>query len=276
MDLLIDVNIALDVCTGRMPHAEYSAAAMLQCTNNRGRLWLYVGSVQTLEYNLFSELKRHASAATLPTNTQIMQHTKALLRTFAADKQWLAALAEEGSVFDSEDPEDEQLIRALGRFAPGTARLLTRDQKLIENHPDLAVAPLQYLQMPAANKTIDFINLKTQQDAIRPTLERNIHRVLHHGQYIMGPEIKQLEDRLAQYVGVKHCITASSGTDTLLIAMMALEIGPGDEVITTPFTFIATGEMIALLGAKPVFVDIDPRTYNIDPEKNRSRDHIKN
>jgi UDP-2-acetamido-2-deoxy-ribo-hexuluronate aminotransferase len=83
----------------------------------------------------------------------------------------------------------------------------------------------------------------------------------------MGPEVAQLEEKLADYVGVKHCITASSGTDTLLIAMMALGIGPGDEVITTPFTFVATGEMIVLLGAKPVFVDIDPRTYNIDSGK---------
>jgi UDP-2-acetamido-2-deoxy-ribo-hexuluronate aminotransferase len=111
----------------------------------------------------------------------------------------------------------------------------------------------------------DFIDLKTQQDLIRPQLEQGIHRILHHGQYIMGPEIDELEARLAEYVGVKHCIGVSSGTDALLIAMLALGIGPGDEVITTPFTFIATGEMIALIAAVPVYVDIDPRTYNLDP-----------
>lgn len=114
---------------------------------------------------------------------------------------------------------------------------------------------------------IPFIDLRAQYQALKPQIQERINRVLEHGQYIMGPEVKELEEKLAAYVGAKHCISASSGTDTLLIAMMALGIGPGDEVITTPFTFIATGEMIALLGAKPVFVDIDPRTYNIDPSK---------
>jgi UDP-2-acetamido-2-deoxy-ribo-hexuluronate aminotransferase len=115
--------------------------------------------------------------------------------------------------------------------------------------------------------TIEFIDLKKQYLSIKEDIDRRIHAVLDHGQYIMGPEVHELEEKLASYVGVKHCISASSGTDTLLIAMMSLGIGRGDEVITTPFTFIATGEMIALLGARPVFVDIDPKTYNIDPAK---------
>lgn len=114
---------------------------------------------------------------------------------------------------------------------------------------------------------IEFIDLKAQYVALKESINARIQRVLDHGQYIMGPEVIELEEKLAAYVGVKHCISASSGTDTLMIAMMALGIGHGDEVITTPFTFIATGEMISLLGAKPVFVDIDPRTYNIDPAK---------
>lgn len=111
-----------------------------------------------------------------------------------------------------------------------------------------------------------FIDLKAQYAALKPRIQDRINRVLDHGQYIMGPEVEELEQKLATFVGVKHCIAASSGTDSLMIAMMALGIGVGDEVITTPFTFIATAEMIALLGAKPVFVDIDPRTYNINPK----------
>ena len=112
---------------------------------------------------------------------------------------------------------------------------------------------------------MEFIDLKAQYERIRPQVDERIRRVLEHGKYIMGPEVAELEERLAAYVGVKHCIGVASGTDALLIAMMALGVGPGDEVITTPFPFIATGEMIALIGAKPVFVDIDPRTYNLDP-----------
>lgn len=114
---------------------------------------------------------------------------------------------------------------------------------------------------------MEFIDLKTQYRELKGAIHQRIERVLEHGQYIMGPEVLELEARLAEYVGVKHCVSASSGTCTLLIAMMALGIGRGDEVITTPFTFIATGEMIALLGATPVFVDVEPRTGNIDPSK---------
>ncbi|GLO52036.1 aminotransferase DegT [Pseudomonas putida] len=112
---------------------------------------------------------------------------------------------------------------------------------------------------------IEFIDLKSQQSRIKDKIDAGIQRVLSHGQYILGPEVQELEDRLAGFVGAKYCITCANGTDALQIAQMALGIGPGDEVITPGFTYIATAETVALLGAKPVYVDIDPRTYNIDP-----------
>ncbi len=112
---------------------------------------------------------------------------------------------------------------------------------------------------------MDFIDLKSQYQASRELINERIQRVLDHGQYIMGPEVAELEAALASYTGARHCITVASGTEALLIALMALGVKPGDEVITTPFTFIATAEAIVLLGATPVFVDIDPVTCNLDP-----------
>jgi UDP-2-acetamido-2-deoxy-ribo-hexuluronate aminotransferase len=113
--------------------------------------------------------------------------------------------------------------------------------------------------------TIPFIDLKTQYQRLKAEIDVGIQRVLDHGQYILGPEVAELEEKLAAYTGAKHCITVANGTDALQIAQMALGIGPGDEVITPGFTYIATAETVALLGAKPVYVDIDPRTYNLDP-----------
>ncbi|MBN1830716.1 MAG: DegT/DnrJ/EryC1/StrS family aminotransferase [Deltaproteobacteria bacterium] len=113
---------------------------------------------------------------------------------------------------------------------------------------------------------MQFIDLATQQKRIREKIESNIQTVLSHGQYILGSEIKQLEERLAEYVGIEHAVACSSGTDALLLALMAYDVGPGDAVLTSPFTFIATAEVISLLGATPVFADIDPETFNIDPE----------
>ena len=114
---------------------------------------------------------------------------------------------------------------------------------------------------------IPFIDLKAQQERIRPQMEARIKKVLDHGQYIMGPEVKELEEKLAEFTGARHAVTCSSGTDALLMVLLAWGVGPGHAVFTTPFTFIATAEVISLLGATPVFVDIDPRTFNIDPEK---------
>ena len=114
---------------------------------------------------------------------------------------------------------------------------------------------------------MNFIDLAAQQRRISEKLNANIAGVLAHGQYINGPEVRDLEGTLAAYVGAKHAVGCASGTDALLMALMALEIGPGDAVFTTPFTFVAPAEVISLLGATPVFVDTDPATFNIDPAK---------
>lgn len=112
---------------------------------------------------------------------------------------------------------------------------------------------------------MEFIDLKSQYQRLKTEIDAGIQRVLDHGQYILGPEVAELEEKLANYTGSKHCITVANGTDALQIAQMALGIGPGDEVITPGFTYISTAETVALLGAKPVYVDIDPKTYNLNP-----------
>ena len=118
---------------------------------------------------------------------------------------------------------------------------------------------------------MEFIDLKSQYMLSRDVINQRIQAVLDHGQYIMGPEVGELEARLAEFCGARHCVTVASGTEALIIALMALGVGPGDEVITTPFSFIATAEAILLVGAKPVFVDIDRTTCNIDPRQIESK-----
>lgn len=113
---------------------------------------------------------------------------------------------------------------------------------------------------------MQFIDLITQKNRIRAGLLQRLEAIVDHGQYIMGPEVLELEKQLADYVGTKHCVSCSSGTDALLMPLMAKGVGPGDAVLTTPFTFVATAEVISLVGATPVFVDVLPGTFNIDPD----------
>jgi len=112
---------------------------------------------------------------------------------------------------------------------------------------------------------MEFCDLKAQYRRLKPRVDARMQAVLEHGRFILGPEVRELEERLAVRVGSRHCLSCASGTDALLLALMALGVGPGDEIVTTPFTFFATGEMITLLGARPAFADIDPVTYTLDP-----------
>ena len=123
------------------------------------------------------------------------------------------------------------------------------------------------MNAPETPPTLDFIDLKSQYAALRQAVNARIQAVLDHGQYIMGPEVAELEHRLAGYTGAAHCISVASGTEALLISLMAIGLRPGDEVVTTPFTFAATAETIVLLGGVPVWVDIEPGSCNIDASK---------
>ena len=111
---------------------------------------------------------------------------------------------------------------------------------------------------------MQFIDLKSRHKLIKDQVDARVQTVMDHGQFILGPEVRELEQKLAEYTGSKHCVTVSSGTDSLLVALMALGVGPGDEVITVPYTWISSAEVIALLGATTVFVDVRTDTWNMD------------
>ena len=149
MDLLLDVNVVVDHCLNREPYVEDVNLAMAVCLNAGGKLWVYAGSVQTLEYVSYQEMRRRFDAQDrTASKEQLRRKVRERLNAFVADKQWLAALAGEGAVFTSEDSEDEQLIRALDRFKPNTIKLLTRDEVLLETHPDKTISPQRYCQQP--------------------------------------------------------------------------------------------------------------------------------
>jgi len=191
---------------------------------------------------------------------------------------------------DYDDIEDSQIIASAKAI---DALVLTRDEKMLSKYPDITISPKELLvtateysdrkeivvdnhdeqkknNLSQSLKTvtkIDFANLKKQYFMYQNELEKEMDKVLNKASYIMGDAVRELEANLCEFTGAKEAVTCGSGTDALLLAMMALDIKPGDEIITTPFTFIATAETIALLGAKPVFVDIDEKTYNIDVNK---------
>ena len=125
-------------------------------------------------------------------------------------------------------------------------------------------------------RQIPFADLKSQYESYKAEIDKAVLDVMASSMYIMGPEVEKLEKNLASYVGARHALSVSSGTDALLLALMAYGIKEGDEVITTPFTFIATAEVIALVGAKPVFADIDEKTYNLDIEKVKQLSTLSN
>ncbi len=169
---------------------------------------------------------------------------------------------------DLEDIEDSQIIASAIAV---DAQVVTRDKGMLDKYQGIAITPQQLIkqieQQQKAPPSIDFANLKKQYFNLQPQIERQMDEVLNTTSFIMGNKVRELEEELQKFTGAKHAITCSNGTDALLLAMMAMDIQPGDEIITTPFTFIATAETIALMKAKPVFVDIEEDTFNIDATK---------
>ncbi len=183
---------------------------------------------------------------------------------------WWSSLSEDGQVFLDEDPEDAQLIKAVNRMGVDSF-LLTRDKQLLKRF-NKAISPDKFIKKYIESevewqKSIPFCDLKKQLDEYRPEMESAISQVVESTSFINGPTVKTLAEELSSFSGVKHSIPCASGTDALLLALMTLDVQPGDEIIVPAFTFIASGSMVSFYKAVPVFVDVDPVTFNINPEE---------
>ena len=255
-NLILDASAVARICG---PAGDDLRATLFDLSAAGVEVWFY-----TAEY---PEIVRQVSTLTLGDSScfdEMQSQTQELLKLKMPFFQWLSALSGDLEKIDHTDLLTQALMTAAARLGPDT-RVVTTDLKRVKWGglfiDEEAVGSLK------VERKVNFVDLVTQQKCIRSSLEENIHRVLHHGSYVMGPEITELEQRLMQMSDAAHCVGVASGTDALLIALMASDVGPGDEVITSPFTFFATAETIALLGAIPIYVDVDPFTFNIDANR---------
>jgi UDP-2-acetamido-2-deoxy-ribo-hexuluronate aminotransferase len=268
-NLIFDVN-ALVNCWVKAPSSPATAELLDSALHPGVKRWVVASSLPTLAYVAATAFKRQGIEPQVVARQLVPQLMNDLLSTVEVLSNFGF---EQTSVYQqARDFEDAQMAAAARSLSEQAVCIVTEDQDFDTLGEVLAMSPAQalaWLQTPATppapDNPLPFIDLAGQQAQLRPQLEQSIERALRHGQYILGPEVAELEEKLCAYTGTKHCITVANGTDALQIAQMALGIGPGDEVITPGFTYIATAETVALLRAKPVYVDIDPRTYNLDP-----------
>ncbi len=256
MNYIIDLNIIFDYYNNERRRLFPSSVILLDKLFQSNDLTPYISSssLDNLEFTKAQELKREFGFA-----------NKLLLKKFIEDilKNFKIAKTPSYIEIDYDDIEDSQVLASAKGL---NTKVITRDKLMLHRYPELSISSIDFLDELTTN-SIDFANLKKQYFMYQPELELEMDKVLNNTSYIMGNAVKELEKNLEEFTGASHAIACSSGTDALLLAMMALDIKPGDEIITTPFTFIATAETIALMGATPVFVDIDEKTYNIDPSK---------
>jgi UDP-2-acetamido-2-deoxy-ribo-hexuluronate aminotransferase len=255
--LILDSSVGLQLCS---ESKESELVKKLHAAKEQGvRIWFYVGEYSTL----VGDLNRNLGNTSSPEDASLVAPRRRLEEVLPG-VQWLSALSHDIPNTDDSDPIATALTHAADRLA-GSAWVLTYDECRVKKGVPFALA--ENFDIPHSAGHVPFVDLGAQQDRIRGQIEERMHRVLHHGRYVMGEEIAELESELTKMSGAAHCICVSSGTDALLAALMAIGIKPGDEVITSPFTFFATAETIVLLGGVPVYVDIDPETFNLDPDR---------
>jgi len=266
-NIVLDINVFLDVWLYRLPNdALYIIAPLIaDAPRKHYQCWIASSSLHVLEYVTARQLKKENA---LPAEAKSRANVRVKVLLCNVKPITIFSFDQHEAVRISGDLEDAQIVFAAWQLQNATA-IVSNDKRFDPAENFIQLFPGQVKQWLCADSAnnLDFIDFKTQQDAIRPELKANLYRVLHHGQYIMGPEVKQLGDRLSEYTGAKHCITVASGTEALLISLMALGIKAGDEIINTLFTFVATAEVIVLQKVKLVFVDIEPDTCNIDASK---------
>ncbi len=257
MNYIIDLNIIFDYYNIQRRELFPDSVEVIEelLKNDKYNVYISSSSIDNLEFTKAQELKKTFGFA-----------SKIVLKEFIEDILSKFKIAKTPSYIDIdfEDIEDSQVIASAKAI---NAKVITRDKGMLKKYSNISITPKDFLETIDNKKAIDFANLKKQYFMYQPELEEEMDKVLNNSSYIMGSAVKDLEENLQTFTNAKHAITCSSGTDALLLAMMALDIKPDDEIITTPFTFIATAETIAFLGAKPVFVDIDEKTYNIDASK---------
>ena len=269
IQLVFDSNILVDAMIARGQYAPYGVELLEMVRNGDVEGWYAPHTVTTVYYLLEKTLRQDAY-----NHQQVVETARNLLKETLSFLKPLPQVGDELLNLDSEsgdDLEDLLIIHLATDYLPNPL-FVTRDKWFLTMGAHNAAHPKEIISKGLDNylkkdSAVAFVDLQAQQRNIRPRIEKNIHTVLRHGRYILGPEVKELEEKLADFVGMKHCVGVSSGTDALLMCLMAQGVGPGDAVFTTSFTFIATAEAVSLLGATPVFVDIDPQTFNINPSR---------
>ncbi len=260
--ILFDINIILD-CFNQKRRSKFpQSIQVFDYINNNKNIAAFIStsSLDNIEFLKHQDLKESYSSLSF-------RERKIIIGSFIQDLMVTFKLAKTPAYIqvDYDNIENSQVIASAIAV---DAQVVTRDLGMLEKYPQIAITAEKFLQQIKTEQPgIDFANLKKQYCDIQPQIEQQMDDVLNATSFIMGDKIKQLESELQIFTQAKYAITCSSGTDALLLAMMAMDIQPGDEIITTPFTFIATAETIALMKAVPVFVDIEEDTLNIDATK---------